>query len=164
MRTFSIAFAAAMLAAVGIAAADGGAIVGHEETAELAVTVFAAPVPLRAGLVDISVLVQSARDEVAVLDADVEVTLSSGGGVVDRARADHGGATNRLFYAAQIEIPAPGAWRLDVAVEHETAEASLQAVLEAAPGLATASRFWPWLVLPLVVVGVFLLHQWLNER
>lgn len=163
MRILSLALGAAALAFVGNAAADGGAIVAHEETGDLVVTVFAAPVPLRAGLVDISVLVQSARDESAVLDAEVAVALSSGGGVVDRARADHAGATNQLFYAAQLEIPAPGAWRLDVAVEHEGAEVLLETILEAAPGLAPASRFWPWLALPLLVVGVFLLHQWLSE-
>jgi hypothetical protein len=40
----------------------------------------------------------------------------------------------------------------------------LEAPLEAAQGLPPAARFWPWLLLPALVVGVFLLHQWLRDR
>ena len=58
--------------------ADGGAILARRAINGLEVTIFASPVPPRAGPVDVSVLVQ--RDESAILDAEVKVawrTLSS---------------------------------------------------------------------------------------
>ena len=73
------------------------------------------------------------------------------------------GATNQLLYAAKMDVPAPGAWKLDVAVGNGGEELVVAAVLEAAPALAPASRFWAWIGLPLLVVAIFLLHQWLAE-
>lgn len=164
-------FARALVAFLTLAAAfpptvgaDGGAVVGQAASDALAITVFAAPAPLRVGGADVSVLVQSADAETPILDAVVSVKLSSDGEIVDRMRADHATATNKLLYAARLEIPAPGAWQLEVDVEHEGRRASLDAVLAVAPGPAPATRFWGWFLFPIVVVGVFLLHQWLNER
>lgn len=153
-----------LLALAGVARADGGAVVGQATSDSLSLTVFAAPVPLRAGLVDVSVLLQSIDDDRAILDAVVNVRLHAGARVLETARATHAGATNKILYAAQVEIPAPGAWELEIRAEHDGRTIETRALLEAAPGLAPASRFWVWLVLPVVVVAVFLLHQWLGER
>lgn len=127
-------------------------------------TIFAAPVPLRAGLVDVSVLLQSIDDDRAILDAAVEVTLRAGERVLERVQGSHAAATNKILYAAQVEIPAPGVWALEVRADSGGQPIEARVLLEAAPGLAPASRFWVWLVLPAVAVTVFLLHQWLGER
>ena len=55
--------------------ADGGVIVLKQEQGAYVVTVFAEPVPLRAGPVDLSVLVQDKETLAPVLDADVSVKL-----------------------------------------------------------------------------------------
>ena len=152
----------ALLVLVAVRAdADGGAVVAQETVKDLTVTVFVAPVPLRAGPIDVSVLLQRAGEP--VLDADVALELSGGSRVVSRAPANHAEATNRLLYAAQLDVPAPGAWRLDVAVDAEGERLAIEALLEAAPALAPVSRFWAWLALPLLAVAAFLLHQRLAE-
>lgn len=143
------------------AEADGGAVVAQETVEGLTVTTFVAPVPLRAGPVDVSVLLQRAGEP--VLDADVVLELSSGSRVVSRARAVHAEATNQLLYAARMDVPAPGAWRLAVVVDGDGGRFAVEALLEAAPALAPASRFWAWLALPLLAVAAFLLHQSLAE-
>ncbi len=163
MSGFRVFAAATLLAVATTAGADGGAVVAQAESDALVVTVFVAPVPLRAGPADVSVLVQSAGDGNSILDAEVSVLLSREGGVVARAYADHAQATNQLLYAARVEVPAPGAWRLDVAVERGEERVTVGAALKAAPGLAAPVRFWPWVLLPIVVAGSFLVHQWLSD-
>lgn len=143
------------------AEADGGAVVAQETVDGVTVTTFVAPVPLRAGAIDVSVLLQRADDP--VLDADVALELSGGSRVVSRARADHEHATNQLLYAARMDVPAPGAWRLSVVVDVDGERLAVEALLEAAPALAPVSRFWAWLALPLLAIAAFLLHQRLAE-
>ena len=53
---------------------DGGVILTRQTVNDLDITVFASPQPLRAGPVDISVLVQ--KDKTSVLDAAVEIAWS----------------------------------------------------------------------------------------
>jgi len=157
------AFAAlVLLVAVGVAYADGGAVVARKSAGSVDVTVFVSPVPLRAGPADVSVLVQETGEERPVLDAQVSLRFSRSGDPGFGARADHDQATNRLLYAAQIEIPAPGTWRLGVDVERGAERVGFEVPLAAAPARTPARRFWPWLVMPVLVVAVFLLHQWLR--
>ena len=59
-----------------LAFADGGAILTRQTINDLDVTVFAAPLPLRAGPVDVSVLVQDAKTTKPLLDAQVEIAWS----------------------------------------------------------------------------------------
>ncbi|MDG2308421.1 MAG: hypothetical protein P8R42_27905 [Candidatus Binatia bacterium] len=163
-RVFAVLAVWAGLLTAPYAHADGGAVVARGEQGGLLVTVFASPVPLRAGPVDVSVLVQEPDEESAVLDADVVISLYGGGKAISEATADHTLATNQLLYAARIEVPAPGPWGLRVVVERGEDRSAVDATLSAAPALAPAARFWPWLLMPILVVGVFLLQQWLRER
>ena len=80
-----------------LAFADGGAILTRQTINDLDVTVFAAPLPLRAGPVDVSVLVQDAKTTKPLLDAQVD----QGG--------DHwaAGLYGRLEAAGQMPVPRP---------------------------------------------------------
>lgn len=62
--------------------ADGGVIILDREASPFLITVFAAPAPLRAGPVDMSVLVRDAFSGQPILDAEVRLTLrlDAGGG------------------------------------------------------------------------------------
>lgn len=155
-----------LLVAVPAAHADGGAVLAREQGGGLSVTVFAAPVPLRVGPIDLSVLVQEARDDTTILDARVLVSLFEEGSGVARwvGPADHEQATNRLLYAAPISIASAGSWRALVEVQKQGAQLSMEVALDVLPALPAARRFWPWLAIPLLVALVFLLHQWLQQR
>ena len=72
-KCFHAVVALSLLAATS-GHADGGAILARRAINGLEVTIFASPVPPRAGPVDVSVLVQ--RDESAILDAEGESCLA----------------------------------------------------------------------------------------
>lgn len=166
MGLVRLAVVVCVLVVVGSGAAygDGGAVVAHGAGGSLSVTVFAAPVPLRAGPADVSVLVQRAGGLAPVLDADVWVELRSADGRGLRRRADHDQATNKLLYAASLTVPGPGRWQLRVEVERGADRSAVEATLRAVDAVPPAVRFWPWLSIPPLVVAVFLLHQWLRDR
>ncbi len=104
-------------AGCGIAFADGGKLRVMQHHGDQQVTVFTSPNPLRAGPIDVSVLVQDAKTGQAVTDAAVIVELARPDDSIPpiRTAATTATATNKLLYAAQLELPSPGFW--DVCVQ-----------------------------------------------
>src|SRR5207244_12572851 len=101
-----------------LARADGGAVRLREPAGAYLVTVFTSPTPFRAGPVDVSVLVQDAATGEYVPEARVTVRLTArGSGDVLEYPATAAAATNKLFHAAVFQLPEPGWWDVDVAVE-----------------------------------------------
>lgn len=154
------------LAAAGAALADGGLVRISQVVGPYTVTVFSAPTPLRAGMVDISVLVQARASGNPVLDAEVAVNLQA---IDDPARvvrgaATHAAAINQLLYAAELELPAPGRWRGDVVIHAGGGEHTVTFEVDAAPPLPDAIVFWPYLAAPFAALALYALHQWLTLR
>ncbi|MDX2169893.1 MAG: hypothetical protein SF182_22670 [Deltaproteobacteria bacterium] len=143
-----------LLACAHRAAGDGGLVRTSQAAGPYSITVFSAPTPLRAGPIDLSVLVQ--RDGTPVLDLPVSIVLRQGDTRLEIA-ATHAAATNKLLYAAPFVLPAPGRWVVNVTAGVET----VGFALDAAPAASGAWTFWPYLVLPFVLIVVFALHQWL---
>jgi hypothetical protein len=163
-------FAFSLLAAV-CCHADGGAILAKQTINGLGLTIFASPAPLRAGPVDVSVLVQDGQTP--VLDATVEVawsassssslewvppccTMESGKERIPAVRAH---SNNRLLYSAIVPMKSSGPSELVIRVAQGGREALLSCVLEVRPPLPPALAFWPWLVFPPVAIAGFVLHQ-----
>src|SRR5947199_7831416 len=85
--------------------ADGGAVRLREQAGAYQVTVFTSPTPLRAGPVDVSVLVQDAAGE-CVPEARVAVRLAARGtGEALECPATAEAATNKLLRAAVFQLP-----------------------------------------------------------
>jgi hypothetical protein len=156
--------AAVLLAAATTAWGDGGVVRLKQVAGPFIITIFTAPTPLRAGTVDLSVLVQRGTDEEPVLDAQVTMMLSAVNGAIISAAATHEQATNKLLYAALLNLPAPGTWQLQVAVRRAPESASVSCELRAAPPSPPLLAYWPYLALPPVVIGLFVVHQWLSRR
>jgi len=153
---------AAILLAAAAAFGDGGLVRVSERSGPFVVTVFTAPTPLRVGGADVSVLVQTADDRSAVLDAEVEI-VARASGVELRAPATRGAATNKLLYAAIITFPTPGAWALAAHVRRgESVAVSCEVSVE--PPQAAVIAYWPYFAAPALIVAVFALHQWLAAR
>ena len=160
----ALATAAATFAVAAIAAADGGLVRLSERAGPFTITVFTAPTPLRAGPIDVSVLVQDADGGRVVGDAAVSVTLrtveprpATVTGTATRAQA-----TNKLLYAALLELPSPGRWQVDVSVERAgTAAAAVSLAVDVAPPLPPWRAYWPYFALPAIGIAVYALHQWL---
>jgi hypothetical protein len=147
------------------AVADGGTVRVSERAGAYQVTVFTSPTPLRAGPVDVSVLVQDAVQQ-PVADAIVTVRLAPAGRaepVIEQpATAEQ--ATNKLMYAAKFVLPQPGRWRVVVEVDAAAGPAQVAFEMDAAEPLPRWAEMWLWIALPVAPVLLFLLHQILTRR
>lgn len=152
----------------GEASGDGGTVRLKESTGPFVITIFTAPEPLRVGVADLSVLVQAQGDGEPILDAQVSIRLSLPApsvrvGEAITTQASHAQATNKLLYAAAIDLPAPGTAMLRVDVRRG-AEMTVSCALPIAPGPPPFAAVWKYLVIPPAVILVFGLHQWLVRR
>ena len=88
------------------ALADGGTVRLSQRLGADRITVFTSPTPLRAGPVDVSVLVQDAETGAPIPGAEVEVGLEplDRPGLATHYPATHRAATNKLFHAALCDF------------------------------------------------------------
>ena len=95
------------------AAADGGSLRLSTNQGGYHVTVFSAPTPLRAGPVDISVLVQDVTTRAPMPHAAVTVRMKRAGRPALEYAATRASATNKLFREPSSTFPTPGfgKWR-----------------------------------------------------
>ncbi len=156
-----------LVIAAQAAFADGGAVLLTKEAGPYVLTLFGSPTPLRAGRVDLSVLVQTASDKANVLNAKVALHLAKtdAGSIVEfTIPATHDAATNKLLYAASLNVPSAGDWRVRVDVKASAGEASVGTaipVLQSEPPILT---YWPYFLAVPVIAILFGLNQWLKRR
>jgi hypothetical protein len=108
-----------MMVWFGQAQANGGTTFWIEEVGVYDLTITASPFPLQVGVNDISVLLGRQSDSQIVLEAEILITAQP----LDHAgrpqifSATHANATNKLYYAANVDFPTPGRWQLLVQVD-----------------------------------------------
>jgi len=148
------------------ALADGGALRLSEESGNYQIAIFTSPTPLRAGPVDISVLVQDAVTHEPVSDVQIVVKAARRDqpGAVIRRRATFEAATNKLFQAATLNLNEPGWWQLDIALDGPLGETSVAIAIEAEKPLPKCLAVWPWLTWPALPILLFGVHQFLVRR
>jgi hypothetical protein len=173
-RPFS-AFLILLSASAACCYGDGGAVITRQTIDGLQLTVFASPAPLRAGPVDVSVLVQ--KGEKPVLDAAVDIswkansafpvdwlppccTMESG---TERIPALRGHSNNRFLYSAIVPMKTAGPSELRVRVLEAGREVVLSCDFDVRRPLPPLLAFWPWLAFPPVAIAGFLLHQKLSR-
>jgi hypothetical protein len=158
--------------------ADGGTLRLSARNGDFQVSVFTSPAVLRCGIIDISVLVQDAITGKVRTDLPVKVQLKqaeAGNGnrtaEVLEQTATTATATNKLFRAAQFEVPQPGIWRGSVSLiadplsARSTTEAQATNAKPLAFDLAISppSPAWldlaPWIGWPFGMVALFFVHQ-----
>jgi hypothetical protein len=152
-----------LLAGVSSARGDGGTLRRSRRVADWQVSVFTSPAPLRAGPVDVSVLVQQATTGRVLLDVPVTVRVwpADDPDRVREVRASSEAATNKLFQAALLELPAAGRYRVAVTVGG-AAPVDFEVEADAPPPawLDLAA----WLGWPFAAVLLFAVHQTLARR
>jgi len=137
---------------------DGGALLLQQKTGPYLVSVFAAPVPLRAGPVDISVLVQDNKNSTLVLDADVVIHLRG-----ETLHASRKQAQNKLLYAATLNLLEPGEWNYSISVCRDEKEDKVKGTLLVAEAGAKPEVYWAYLALPVCAIALFAGNQWLRH-
>ena len=149
-----------------LAMADGGTVSLSERRGNYRLTVFTAPTPLRAGPVDVSVLIQDATTGEPASDVQVmmKATWRGSPDLAVHHPATTEAATNKLFYAATFDLPEPGWYVLEVSVTGARGEAQVHFEREAAAPLPAFLTFWPWVAWPVVVILLFSIHQFLVRR
>ena len=132
----------------------------RERAGRYQITVFTSPTPLRAGPVDVSVLVQDTATGEFVPEAWVTVCLKApGAGHVLECPATTEAATNKLFRAAELRLPEPGWWDVAVAVEGPHGPALVRFEIQADEPPPRWLDLWPWFGWPALVVALFGIHH-----
>jgi hypothetical protein len=143
---------------------DGGALVLHQRAGSVNISLFASPSPLRVGIADLSVLLQDAETQEVLLNGAIELELSKPGEKPIRVNATPGQATNRLLYAATVDIPSAGNWdiaaRCRVGQEQVVVRGQLT-VLTPEPPLFD---YWAYFLIVPLAIGLFALNQALKTR
>ena len=142
--------------------ADGGAVLSRQEAGPFLITVFAAPVPLRAGPIDLTVLVQARDSLQPVLDADVSIHLNGPSEMA--ASASRSKAQNKLLYAATLNLPQAGQWEYAVSVHNGAGRATISGAIQAGPPAPPLASYAFYLAIPPLMIAIFALHQWLSRR
>lgn len=177
-----------LLAVAFPAFADGGAVLREEISGPYRLTIFGAPVPLRAGPADLSVLVQDAQSGTPVLNQHVEISVTAPAAApaegteawvppccsmkvkAAAVTATHAAAQNKLLYAANVVIPASGPHDITVTVRapdgdpEKPALATGVATAQVAPPAPPLTAYWAYLLAPPFLIAGFALHQRLRHR
>jgi hypothetical protein len=135
------------------------------------VSVFTSPTPLRAGRIDVSVLVQNAATSRTIQDADVFVSAARFGRrrEVVRRKATVEQAANKLFQAVEFDLPDAGRWEFSIEVASiEAGGPSTAAPLVFEAEVAEPLPQWlalaPWIGWPWLVIAVFAAQRCLRSR
>src|SRR5262245_10514020 len=114
--------------------ADGGAVRLSEQHGNYQIAVLTAPAPLRAGPIDVSVLIQKTGNNEVVMDGQVTIKATRAGypSQVISHVATAKAATNKLFRAAKFELPKPGLWDVEVSIDGPLGDVNVGFEMEAA--------------------------------
>jgi len=153
----------ACMARISPAHADGGVAQFTKHAGPFVVTVFTTPSPLRAGPVDVSVMIQSSETGEPVLDCAALIQLYKEGAASIQSAATHYAAQNKLFYAALLKVPESGLWQVDVSIKHAGDSIDVAGVIIVAPSNPALLVYWRNLALQTLFIALFVLNQWLKR-
>jgi hypothetical protein len=157
-----------LLATLGaLAFADGGKVQFQRKAGTFNITLFSTPTPVRAGRADLSVMVQNSADQSPLLDAEVRLHLvkSEANSITEiSAPARHRQATNKLLYAAQVDLKSPGKYRVEISVQTPHDSALVTGDLDVLPPEPPLLAHWPYFAALPVVAFLFVLNQRLKRR
>jgi hypothetical protein len=153
--------ACALIILPSAAMADGGTIRLSERKGDYQITIFTAPTPLRAGPVDVSVLVQSAATQQPVSDVTINIMAKHRAhySVEVRHPATIEAATNKLFRAALFELPEPGLWEMEASIDGPMGKTQVRFDAEVAEPLPPYLAMWLWIGWPVLPIVLFGFHQ-----
>jgi hypothetical protein len=145
---------------------DGGTMLLHRDAGPFTITLFAAPQPLATGAGDLSVMVQDRGSGEVLLDPTIDVTagLAATDALQQTVRLETRRSGDRLLQTANVQFSKPGKWRLTVLVHrgNDVAQVSTECTIE--PNSSRAMLVWFYVLLPVGVILIFVLHQALKQN
>jgi hypothetical protein len=158
--------------------ADGGSVQLHSVSGPFEITLFAEPPLPRAGQIDFSVLIQDAKSSQPVLDAVVTLALTpvkvhqnaqpawyppscAVSPPADLAAVPllHSGASNRLLYGGLVQIPAAGVWHVRTVVRRGDEQVAVEGTVDVADPFPPIASYWPLFLIPVLVIGLYVLRE-----
>jgi hypothetical protein len=146
---------------------DGGTLRFSGPRGGLSVSVFTAPTIVCAGPIDVSVLLLETESGRPITDIPIEVRARQIGReeALISAVATSAAASNKLFQAAQLELPEHGQWRFEILVRTPAALQPIEFDVDVAPALPPLLQLVPWIAWPLVPIGLFGIREvWRGNR
>ena len=162
-----------------------GTVVSREARGPFVITVFTSSEVVRGQAADVSVLVQRRDSNEAILDATVGFVLTPPRGSISQqadpicgqpasislgttsgsrdgqsmiaARREQ--SSNKLLYAAPVNLPLVGAWELEALVRHGAESANLTCEIPVGLPARPLVGLVPYLALPPLLVGLFAINQ-----
>lgn len=153
---------------------DGGSVRFHGVVGPYQVGVFTSPTPLRAGVVEVDVMIQDPATGRLQRNARVQVSARRAGESSQAVSAEQGGhSTNALYQTSRLEIPREGEWTLKISVAGPDSEETVESVesVESAGGASVVevdvyvgpppppwTDLWAWIALPALPMAFYLLR------
>jgi hypothetical protein len=157
LRRLAAVFMLAMWATA--AHGDGGTILLHQNAGAFTITLFAAPQPLQVGTADFSVLVQDRSSGEVLLDPILDLTVEG-----TTIRLTRGQVSNHLLQAATVHLSTAGKQHLTLGVRRGSEVAQLTIDCTVEPDSSRATLVWFYVLLPIGVIFLFVIHQGLKLR
>jgi hypothetical protein len=165
-----------------------GIVQSREAQGPFVITVFTSSDLVQGRAIDVSVLVQRRDSNEPILDAIVSFVLTpprgsisqqadpmcgppASGALATTPRSRDGQSmiparreqsSNKLLYAVPVNFPLTGPWELDVLVRHGAESANLACELPVGLPARRMAGLAPYLALPLLLIGLFAINQWLR--
>ena len=145
---------------------DGGALLRRQDAGPFTVSLFASPQPLETGRAEVSALVQQRETAEVLLDAvtDLDAVPLDSDGLAQHVRLASANAGNRLLQAADLQLSQPGRWRLTVRARRGKDVGQMSMECTVLPSHSRSAVLWFFMVLPVGVILIFVLHQSLQRR
>lgn len=143
--------------------ADGGTLQFRKPAGPFTVTLFSMPVPLRVGAADLSVLVQDWQNN-ALVDGSVTLRISRAGEKDTVEKATTQQATNKLLYAATIELQRAGKWHIQIRVLRGGVSGTAEGEIDVLPEEPPLETFWFYFAVVPIGIFLFALNQWLKRQ
>lgn len=160
----STSLLALLLVSVSPALGDSGLVRFSGPAGSYRLTVFTSPTPFRAGAVEIGVFVQDGDSDRAIPEASVHVEMSprqeSGKSMRAAATMEDG----NVMPSARFDLPSGGWWQIRIAVDGPPGKAEKTLDLEADDPLPAWREMSFWIALPVIPVGLYIVHHWLVRR
>ena len=149
---------------VQIVRADGGVVMFQQTSPPFIITFFSTEVPLRPGVADLSVLLESTEGHSPILDARVLIELEHEAGTIIRAEATRSQAQNKLLYCSLINLPESGEWKMRLHVKRGDSGTEVLSNLTVAAPQPVLHSYWKLIAVPLIIIGLFITNQCLRRK
>jgi len=134
-------------------------------TGAFTVAVFAPPGDFASGPTNVSVLVQDRTTQETLLDATVDFTVhpsADSKAPSPSVRATYEQSENKLFQAAEVNLPAEGEWTLNISVQRNSEHADFSLPLHVVKGETGIGFHWPYLVI--LIFAALLVFAYLRRH